>query len=88
MREENDWRLQGQHRYLTGVELLWQTYTEYRTGWEHDHCAFCWAEFSEKLPDSLRSGFATSDRYHWVCETCFEDFHDLFQWKVSKPGAQ
>lgn len=83
MREENDWRLQGQARYLSGVELGWQEYREYRAGWDHDHCEFCAAKFSESLPDTLRGGYATLDRYRWVCKECFDDFRDLFNWRVT-----
>jgi len=43
--EQNDWRLGGQDRYLKGVTLLRRAYTRYREGWDHDHCAFCWAKF-------------------------------------------
>src|SRR5262245_54244382 len=49
----------------------------------HDHCAFCWTTFTERDDaDSLREGYATQDDYHWVCPTCFEDFRDLFGWKL------
>ena len=83
MRDENDWRLQGQARYLTGVELGWQEYREFRAGWDHDHCEFCSAKFSENLADALRSGYTTPDRYRWICRECFDDFRDLFGWQVT-----
>ena len=76
-----DWRLQGQERYLQGVALSKQTYKKYREGWEHDHCEFCGAKFSEQ-PEDLHVGYATADRYRWICENCFRDFRDMFQWTV------
>jgi len=76
-----DWRLQGQERYLKGASLSRQKYRKYRDGWEHDHCEFCGDTFSECSED-LNIGYTTADRYHWVCENCFLDFKDSFQWTV------
>ncbi len=76
-----DWRLQGQERYLKGVSLSRQDYRRYRDDWEHDHCEFCGDKFSER-PEDLNAGYATVDCYHWVCENCFCDFKDMFQWTI------
>lgn len=82
MTDEHDWRLQGQERYLYGATLYWRKYARYRDSWEHDHCEFCWAKFMEEYhPGVLHEGYTTSDHYYWICETCFEDFKDRFQWK-------
>ena len=75
----NDWRRQGQEQFLCGVRLTWQSYTPYRAGWDHDHCEFCGNKFS-LAPTDLHSGYATDDRYHWVCEPCFQDFSGEFGW--------
>jgi hypothetical protein len=86
MREEDDWRLQGQETYLKDITLFWKTYTRYSESWDHDHCEFCWAEFTEEnRSDVLHEGYATEDNYRWICEECFEDFKDLFDWKVAQP---
>jgi hypothetical protein len=34
---------------------------------------------------TLHEGYCTIDNYHWICETCFHDFKDMFKWKVVKP---
>jgi len=82
MREPNDWRLTNQLSYLKGVPLTWRPYSEYREGWDHDRCAFCWATFAlADIPEAVREGYATPDEYYWVCKACFEDFQDLFEWK-------
>ena len=84
MREEDDWRLQGQEKYLKGISLSWKKYTRYSENWEHDHCEFCWATFTEEdYPDVLHEGYATEDNYRWICQTCFEDFKDMFGWAVN-----
>jgi len=82
MREPNDWRLMNQERYLKGVVLVWQQYLPASPKNDHDHCAFCQAKFMQNYPDTLREGYSTPDREHWICKQCFEDFVDLFIWKV------
>src|SRR3954470_16024193 len=70
-----DWRLTGQHQYLSGVTLVRHQWRESRPGWDHDHCEFCLAKFGdERLPDVLREGWTTPDEYRWICDTCFSDF--------------
>ena len=79
--DTSDWRLQGQERYLKGVKLTFKNYQQYSPNWDHDHCSFCWATFSEYEGD-LHEGYCTLDHYHWVCSECFEDFKDMFCWQV------
>jgi hypothetical protein len=84
MIENNDWRLQNQEDYLKGVTLTFKAYSKYREEWDHDHCEFCQMKFMEVgHPDALHEGFITEDNYHWVCSQCFEDFKELFEWKVA-----
>ncbi|HEX3510359.1 MAG TPA: hypothetical protein VHT27_04585 [Solirubrobacteraceae bacterium] len=46
----------------------------------------------EEHPDVLTEGYATTAEhergadYHWVCKRCFDDFNDLFEWKVVEPS--
>ena len=86
---DDDWRLQGQQRYLMGALLHWERWSRPRPGWDHDHCEFCWAKFLEEdlpeFPDILHAGYTTEDLYRWICEQCFEDFKDRFQWRVEYP---
>jgi hypothetical protein len=99
-REEQDWRLTGQERYLRGAALVWKPYHTRSETWEHDHCSFCWAKFMdpnfsdaarrfiEEHPDVLTEGYTTTAEnergadYHWVCKQCYEDFADLFEWRI------
>jgi hypothetical protein len=74
-----DWRLQGQEKYLSGVSLSKKTYTRRREDWDHDHCEFCSARFSETEGD-LHEGYTTDDEYHWICQACYDDFKEQFQW--------
>ena len=82
--EPDDWRLTNQMTYLKGVTLRRKRYTKYSENWDHDHCSFCWVEFCEEdsTPEhpAIHEGYATDDDYYWICDTCFTDFRELFQW--------
>ncbi len=82
--QSNDWRLTNQETYLKGAELEHRAWKQPRPEWDHDHCEFCWTKFAEEslIPDAEHSGYATADRMHWVCETCFADFREMFEWRI------
>lgn len=86
----DDWRLQGQERYLNGATLIWKRYRRPSPEWDHDHCNFCWKKFAELTePEILHDGYATEDEYHWVCADCANDFADRFSFKfVGGPLAR
>ncbi len=77
----DDWRRQGQEKYLSGVKLIFRNYKPYRLGWEHDHCEFCGIKFSFNKED-LHKSYSTFDGYRWICVPCFNDFREEFNWKV------
>jgi len=79
----DDWRRQGQEKYLKGVKLMFRDYHPYRIGWDHDHCEFCGAKFSLNEGD-LKKGYSTEDGYHWICSRCFNDFKNEFCWQVEE----
>jgi hypothetical protein len=63
---------------------------EPRHGWDHDHCAFCWAKFmpaeaKPKDPQTLTDGYV-SEAGEWICDRCFADFRDEFEWIVEGTG--
>jgi len=79
MSQPQDWRRQGQERYLAGRRLRYQQYQPYREGWDHDHCEFCLLKFS-RIEGDENHGYVTDDNYHWICRGCFEHFRDEFLW--------
>jgi hypothetical protein len=82
----DDWRRQGQEKYLLGATLFWQEYQPPSATWDHDHCAFCWETFSLSEGD-LHYGYAANN-YHWICEPCFRDFREEFRFHIgSTPDA-
>ena len=83
---EDDWRLAGQERFLSGATLHWQAYRSPRPEWDHDHCEFCGAKFMEPPTDTLHAGYVSRDGTHWICRSCFSDFAERFRWRVEPPG--
>jgi hypothetical protein len=87
MHDQNDWRLAGQETYLLGVTLHWTMWTppDGNPSWDHDHCAFCWEKLmSSQSSEVQQEGYTTADQRHWICPRCYEDFKDIFHWKVKK----
>ena len=87
MIENNDWRLQGQEKYLTGVKLIRTPFTPLSKTWDHEHCEFC----MKKPEDNKEQKFyCTLDNYRWICEDkhtwicpeCYEDFKEMFRWEL------
>ena len=76
----NDWRLQGQGKYLFGKTLVHKKYADRTTTTDHDHCEFCSDKFSSTIANCLTEGYTTTDDYHWICENCFNDFKNDFKW--------
>lgn len=81
MTEKDDWRLTGQEEFLRGASLYHRIWEPPSPQWDHDHCLFCWAKFSE-LDGTLREGYVTQDDRHWICPECFHDFKTMFGWTV------
>jgi hypothetical protein len=81
MPSKDDWRRQGQERYLKNLTFSWETYSKNKS--DHDHCEFCNAKFMENVDESiLTEGYTSKDRYRWICKECFEDFRKEFNWSV------
>jgi hypothetical protein len=82
--DESDWRLSNGGEYLHGLTLYWRAWTETRPGWDHDHCEMCFAKFAsvDEDAETLRHGYTTSDEYRWICEECFADFREHYDWRI------
>jgi len=81
MVDKNDWRLQGQEEMLRNAKFRIETYVAPKITWDHDHCTFCWVTFSEYEGD-LHKGYRETKDSHWVCEECFRDFKEMFNFTV------
>jgi len=78
-----DWRLQGQERFLMGVTLSRKNHSEVRGPEEHDHCEFCMKKIGKV--GEVDIGYSTKDNYRWICDKCFIDFKSKFKWKLEEP---
>jgi hypothetical protein len=76
----SDWRTDlAQH--ARGAVLYRQKYTRRSEQWDHDHCEACTAKFMESGPaGTLTEGYATADRYRWICADCFHDLKEEMGW--------
>ena len=81
MIEKNDWRLQGQEKYMTGRKLKLVPFSPLSKTWDHEHCEFCWAKFSNH-EDDLHEGYVTEDKHTWICPECCADFKEMFEWEL------
>jgi len=75
---ENDWRLTDQLDYMKAISLKKISFNESAHS-EHEHCEFCFKKFGKAI-DMLHNGYCTLDEYRWICEDCYEDFKEMFQW--------
>lgn len=79
----NDWRLNGQEEIVMNAELKKETFNH--NG--HEHCIFCWHKFmkhSEYQKNCSNHGYCTIDEKYWICDNCYNDFKNLFKWKLVK----
>lgn len=79
---EDDRRRMGQEKYLKGAKIRYvPLYEPFSEQWEHEHCCFCTLRISRNKSDA-HSGYCSTDEKQtfWICEACFEDFKDEFQW--------
>ncbi len=81
MLEKDDWRLSDQQKYLSDETLYHRKWKAPNEDWDHEHCSFCWGKFSEST-DDLHEGYTTEDEYYWICPDCYNDFKEMFKWKV------
>ena len=83
MLEQNDWRLTNQEDYLMNAQLYKRPYVQPTFTWDHDHCSFCWEKFMEgNCDDTLHEGYCTKNEKRWICEQCFQDFKEMFQFSL------
>ena len=78
----NDWRITNQKKYLDKVHIIKSNISQFPEK-DHEHCCFCWAKFGNDF-DMLKYGYCTIDHNHWICETCYNDFKEMFEWTVEE----
>ena len=87
MSDEKDWRLDIAEEPEFYAKYTWQfkRWTKTRGHWDHDHCEFCGIEISGIFgEDILNEGWANEDEYYWICDKCFNEFKDIYRWKIKQ----
>lgn len=82
MVDKDDWRIMGQEGYLMKKSVRYIKYVPYGVQ-THRHCEFCFNKFSDRS-DDLHKGYYEPTTNSWICEDCFQDFKDMFQWTVEE----
>jgi len=83
MNTSDERRQANLERCLKGVHLYFRDYEPATPRADRDYCEFCRSKFSrEPGPRVLSVGYATGDGYRWVCESCFVEFANRFEWQV------
>ena len=85
MLEKIDWRLRGQDEYMKDMKFRYTKFTADPGKSLHTHCEFCWHKFMENsqgIDDCSSYGYSSLDGKYWVCSECFEDFKEVFNWKL------
>jgi Zn-finger protein len=81
MEIESDWRIWGQEKALLGERFVRTEFHPVSETDLHEHCAFCWRTFSLAEEDE-HVGYVLEDGAVWVCEKCFSDFRERFNWSL------
>jgi hypothetical protein len=57
------------HEFLEGekIQFFW-----------HEHCELC---FEKAATDISAAFYCTADMEHWICEECFGDFKEQYNWQ-------
>lgn len=82
MADDTDWRWTRGAAKLRGQVLHRRDYHAPYPGWDHDHCFFCWAKFSESIEGALSVGWTTGDEYYWFYDSCCDDFKDFLEFAL------
>ena len=83
MPTQDDWRRQGQKKYLKGINLSWKNIRNTdKTGNLIIVNFVVLNSWKVRGPDILTEGYASDDKYRWICKQCFADFRGEYEWKV------
>ena len=82
----NDWRLDGYDGYLNEATFALEKFLTVDNN-DHEHCVFCWQKITDlNIEGSDKEGYCTkceeTGQTQWVCKDCFNEFKNLFNFKV------
>ncbi|MCW3127787.1 MAG: hypothetical protein JWO03_3445 [Bacteroidetes bacterium] len=75
-----DWRLLNQLQYLYNARLVFKPYN-HCGHWDREQCEFCAKKFDVAVVENtMQQGYVTEAGDRWVCEKCYGDFGEWFDW--------
>jgi hypothetical protein len=93
-----DWRYDTEYySYLIGLDFKYKLFTSFYTAqnflWDHEHCEFCWQTITDQYNadncndkkigiDYDTGGYVSTDDRHWICEACFDELKNAYDWKT------
>lgn len=82
----DDWRLLQYDGFLDGETFSLEKFVSSGDN-DHEHCRFCWQKITDlPIKDADFEGYRTfsSKTGHelWVCKECFNDFRNMFDFKL------
>lgn len=91
MTEERDWRLDILGDRVVAGEIMGLEFTlrafetpPDKPRYDHDHCEACFQKIMNHDGENIdKQGYVTRCGGTWICETCFADFRERFEWRVS-----
>jgi len=78
-----DWRIMGQEGYLAHKRLQHRKFDRALCVEDYDSCEFCFSKF-DKDPKHPLSAFFCPEKKVWICEECYNDFKEHFDWTVEE----
>lgn len=77
----DDWRLMGQEGYLKEKTLLHRHFDRKICVEDYLQCEFCWSSLEDDEGKGIMCFFEPEQKL-WVCEECYSDFREHFDWTV------
>lgn len=84
MVEPDDWRIRNQETYLSSRTFYLHQYELRFEEDDHAHCEFCWEKFN-LYAETSQVGYSTLDDMYWICPPCYDDFAELFSFRIWDP---
>ena len=76
-----EWNVEESDISLNNHVLHRKIFSDRLKDTEHEHCEFCSALFGSQKRDFVE-GYCTEDYYYWICDHCYNEFKDEFNWTI------
>ena len=79
----DDRRIMGQEGYLKNKRLQHRKFNRLLYFEDFGQCGFCYDDFRENTSGPPMAYYEPITK-HWICECCYNDFKDHFEWNVEE----